>query len=330
MKDEVDGKNLHHGAGFFYTMLSLVATSGIAFCFYLLLSGSYSSWIHLLEIAFALACFTIQLEFIGHAGGHRQLSSKPKVNDRVGLLFTPLVAISQSMWRHEHNKHHGAPNDPAIDLAPRLPLFSFSVEQFLARHPAIQWITRFQAFYFPFLAAVETWGLHITSLIYIYRNRRDRLARLEGLAILAYVVIYATVLIVSPLAWWEEIAFFVVHKWMLGLYMGMVFAPNHKGMEIIERSADVSFLMRQLLTTRNAGFGGLIVTIIFGGLDLQIEHHLFQHIPYHRLGEVRKIVKRYAREYNLPYHEVPVLISFWEFLVHLFHVGQTKMVQEVA
>ncbi len=206
IEKEVDEKNLRRGAGIFFAVLSLVATSGIVFCFYLLATGSYSSWTDLLKIAFALACLTIQLEFVGHAGGHRQVSDIPRVNDMVGLLFTPLVAISQSMWRHEHNKHHGYPNDPAIDLAPRLPLFSFSWEQYLTRHPVIRRITRHQWIYFFILSPVETWGLHITSLIYISRHREDKLARREGLAILAYVVIYAAVLIISPLSWWEAIA----------------------------------------------------------------------------------------------------------------------------
>jgi fatty acid desaturase len=317
------------GALAFFTLLAVGPAVGLFTCAGILRAYPVL-WLALLVIAPISAFFVVQLGFFGHSGGHRQLSEKPLVNDLASIAFEPFVGIVPGMWRKEHNKHHSWPNDPATDFAPRFPLISFSGDQFRSRPRAIRWITKYQAWYFPAVIALEPWGLHITSMIYLWKNRRERLVKLEALAFLAYPLMYLGFLI-PTLGLLEAFAFMFVHKLVAGLYMGMVFAPNHKGMEVIEEKAKVSFLMRQLRTTRNSGFGdSWLITMLFGGLNYQIEHHLFPNVPYHRLGLVRQIVKRHCKLHDLPYYEVSVWRSFSEVKENFSEVGQTRLLPSAA
>ena len=336
IKREVKKSDLRRGAYPFFALISLGSAAGIIVCAYILATISLPGAV-LLLLAVVSAFLVLQLGYLGHAAGHRQVANRPWVNDVIALVFTPLVGISQSMWRTEHNKHHAFPNDTAIDLAPRLPLFSFSKEQFLARHPVIQKITRFQAFYFLPVAPFEPWGLHVTSFLHLWKNRKKFFIKVEAVAVIFYWLLCGAFLaffLVPALGIWGAVGLYVLHKYILGFLMGMAFAPNHKGMELIEASAEVSFLARQLRTTRNTGFGGWIITIWYGGLNYQIEHHLFPDVPYIRLDIVRKVVKRrlglLQKGYNLPYHEVSTYCSYAELLAHLADVAKTRLATEVA
>jgi Fatty acid desaturase len=79
---------------------------------------------------------------------------------------------------------------------------------------------------------------------------------------------------------------------MLGLYLGSVFAPNHKGMPILSRDDDSDFLRRQVLTARNVR-GGRLTDLLLGGLNYQIEHHLFPSMPRPSLRRAQPLVHAY-------------------------------------
>ena len=76
----------------------------------------------------------------------------------------------------------------------------------------------------------------------------------------------------------QALVFIAVHQGLLGLYLGSVFAPNHKGMPILSKDDDSDFLRRQVLTARNVR-GGRLTDLLLGGLNYQIEHHLFPSMP---------------------------------------------------
>ena len=83
-----------------------------------------------------------------------------------------------------------------------------------------------------------------------------------------HFVLYAGVLFyVLPV--WQAVAFIAVHQAVFGFYMGSVFAPNHKGMPIIDKDSNVDFLRRQVLTSRDVR-GHVVTDFIYGGLNYQI------------------------------------------------------------
>jgi fatty acid desaturase len=85
----------------------------------------------------------------------------------------------------------------------------------------------------------------------------------------------AVFVVLSPL---QAVVFLVVQQGLFGVYMGSSFAPNHKGMPVVGQDEKVDFLRRQVLTSRNIR-GSLLTDFALGGLNYQIEHHLFPSMP---------------------------------------------------
>ena len=119
---------------------------------------------------------------------------------------------------------------------------------------------------------------------------------------------------------WQVLAFALVHQGLFGLYYGVVFAPNHKGMLTIDKDNPMDFLHTQVLTTRNVK-PGLIADFWYGGLNHQIEHHLFPMMPRNNLGEARKIIKAFCQQHDISYYETSTSRSYWEILSFLHRVG---------
>ncbi|MEK8169134.1 fatty acid desaturase [Streptomyces sp. M19] len=89
---------------------------------------------------------------------------------------------------------------------------------------------------------------------------------------------YATLLL-SAMSPGKAIVFALVQHALFGLHLGMAFAPNHKGMEMPDPDGDRwGHLQRQVLTSRNVR-GGALTDWFLGGLNYQIEHHLFPSMP---------------------------------------------------
>jgi fatty acid desaturase len=109
-----------------------------------------------------------------------------------------------------------------------------------------------------------------------------------------------------------------VHQALFGIYLGCTFAPNHKGMPM--PTDDLDFLRKQVLTSRNVR-GGRIVDVVLGGLNYQIEHHLFPSMPTPHLHKAQPIVKRFCEEQGISYHETGLIASYGEALRHLHAAG---------
>jgi fatty acid desaturase len=105
-----------------------------------------------------------------------------------------------------------------------------------------------------------------------------------------------------------------------GLYLGSIFAPNHKGMTIIDKESDLGFLYRQVVTARNVK-GRPVTDFWYGGLNYQIEHHLFPSMPRNRLREAQCLIKAFCQEHAIPYYETSMLRSYQEILQYLHHVS---------
>jgi fatty acid desaturase len=112
-------------------------------------------------------------------------------------------------------------------------------------------------------------------------------------------------------------AFLGVQLAVFGVYMGASFAPNHIGMEVVPEGAKLDFLSKQVLTGRNVT-GGFWMTAFMGGLNFQIEHHLFPNMPSGNLRRARPIVKAYCAELGVPYTETTLLQS-WAIVVRYIH-----------
>jgi fatty acid desaturase len=127
----------------------------------------------------------------------------------------------------------------------------------------------------------------------------------------------ALFLVLSP---WQALAFLAIQQGLFGLYMGASFAPNHKGMPIIPTNSKTDFLRRQVLTSRNIR-GGRITDFIFGGLNYQIEHHLFPSMPRPNLRRAQALIRSYCHSHDVAYREDSLPASYAQTLRHLRSVG---------
>ncbi len=148
----------------------------------------------------------------------------------------------------------------------------------------------------------------------IRRYRRTELVLL-ALHVLAYLA--AVLFVLSPV---KALVFVAIHQAVWGLYMGCSFAPNHKGMPTITPGHEMDFLRRQVLTTRNVR-GGWLTDFALGGLNYQVEHHLFPNMPRASLRRAQPIIRAYCERMQVSYTETSLVGSYAAALRYLHELG---------
>jgi fatty acid desaturase len=278
-----------------------------------------NSWTTL-AVALLLGIMFTQLAFIGHDAGHNQVFGTRRRNHLLGLAVgNALIGLSFGWWVPKHNAHHAHPNergrDPDIGegaaLAP-------SDAPGNSRGPLASWLARWQApLFFP-LMLLRSGGMHVLGIKRLLR-RRDHASAVEASLIMLHAALYLTVvlLVLSPL---KALAFVAVQQAVFSLYLGISFAPNHKGMPIIESATQAGYARRQVITARNIS-GGPFTTFMLGGLNRQIEHHLFPSMPRPNLRRVQGLVRDFCAATDLGYREETFAGSFRQILQHLSDAG---------
>ena len=158
---------------------------------------------------------------------------------------------------------------------------SFTEESAAKQRGLMGWITRRQGWLFFPLLLLEGINLHVTSIRSLFERRPVSGRVLELTTIALRISLYVAVVFwVLPLG--MAFAFLGVQLAVFGVYMGASFAPNHKGMPIVPADAKMDFLSKQVLTSRN--ITGRWTTPLMGGLNHQVEHHLFPSMARPHLG----------------------------------------------
>jgi fatty acid desaturase len=102
--------------------------------------------------------------------------------------------------------------------------------------------------------------------------------------------------------------------------MGATFAPNHKAMPLVPADVKLDFLGKQVRTSRNIAGGGW-ATVLMGGLNYQIEHHLFPSMSRPHLRAARILVREHCRSNDVPHVETNLLSSYRTVIGYLNRVG---------
>ena len=309
---------LQDRARWFYLLLftGLVVALGGAVTGLILLGDS---WLQLL-IAGAFGLIFTQFAFLGHEASHRQVLASGPANDRVGrVLATLFVGISYSWWMNKHSRHHANPNKIGKDPDIELDTVSFHPASAATRRGLMAWITRRQGYLFFPLLLLEGVNLHITSIRGLFTRGPLAGRRLElvllGVRLGGFLGVVFWLL---PLG--VAFAFLGVQLAVFGLYMGSSFAPNHVGMPIVPADAKLDFLSKQVRTSRNVS-GGWWATLLMGGLNYQIEHHLFPSMPRPHLARARQLVRDHCRTHNVPYTETSLIQAWGIVISYLNRVG---------
>ncbi len=273
-----------------------------------------NSWWQLLVAVFLAGVFT-QIGFLGHDAGHSQIFRSRRANYAAGLLHGSLgIGLSYGWWVAKHNRHHAHPNTEHADPDIAVSALAFTADQARASRGVTRLVYRYQAYLFFPLLLTEAVHLHVASIrALISRPCRHRAWEAALLAI--HVAGYFTVLflVLPPV---KAVVFAVVQQGLFGLYLGCSFAPNHKGMPILDADDQSDFLRRQVLTSRNVR-GGPLTDFMLGGLNYQIEHHLFPSMPRRNLRRSQPLVAAFCQQHDLPYCHTSLADSYAQALRHL-------------
>jgi fatty acid desaturase len=276
-----------------------------------------NSWFALAVAAFIGLMFA-QLGFIAHDAGHNQIFGTRRRNRLVGLTVgNTLIGLSFGWWVPKHNAHHAHPNepgrDPDVGEGPPPPGAPGEERGFVT-----SWLARWQApLFFP-LMVLRSSGIHILGIQRLV-SRRDRASAIEASLIVLHAALYLTVVfwVLSPL---RALAFIVVQQAVFSVYLGVSFAPNHKAMPLIDPDAACGYARRQVITARNIS-GGRFTTFMLGGLNYQIEHHLFPSMPRPNLPRVQSLVRDFCVTTELGYSEETFVDTFRLIVHHLSLAG---------
>jgi fatty acid desaturase len=277
------------------------------------------SWWQLAVAAFLAVVFT-QVGFLGHDAGHRQISGSRRVSYILGILLGNLgIGLSFGWWVDKHNRHHAHPNTEGADPDIAMRVLAFTAAQARASRGLSRMVFRNQArLFFPLLLG-EAFSVHVAS-IRALASRSSRVRPAEAALLATHLAGYlAVVFLVLPPV--KAVVFILVQQGLFGVYLGASFAPNHKGMPILDAADRSDFLCRQVLTSRNVR-GGWLTDIALGGLNYQIEHHLFPSMPRSNLRRSQPLIREFCRQRGLPYCEASLAGSYAQALRYLAIIGR--------
>ena len=276
------------------------------------------SWYQLL-IAAGLGLIFTQVAFLSHEAAHRQILASGPANDRLGrILANGIGGFSYAWWNAKHTRHHANPNRVGKDPDIEVDTIRFLEEDAAKASRLGALITRKQGWLFFPLLTLEGLNLHYLGVKHLVSRGEVKARWLElGLIVLRFALLLTPIFLFLPLG--MAFAFLGVELAVFGVMMGAAFAPNHKGMPIIARRREA-----RLLLEAGAHLAQhprrLVGDTLMGGLNYQVEHHLFPSMPRPHLAKAREIVMEQCRARDVPYTETSLLAV----LRHRHRVPQSR------
>jgi len=285
--------------------------------FVLMLTGVFSSlWSVLLMwtlMGFGMSGIGLS---VMHDANHGSYSKNKYVNQALGYLSNFLGAYHKN-WKIQHNiLHHSYTNIEGLDGDIKTPVMRFSPNQKRKK------LHKFQLFYAPFFYSIMTiyWSLTKDFEQIVNYKKRDLLisqglnakkaifqVSFNKLWYFALTLVLPIILIALP--WWQITIGFVIMHLICGLTLALIFQPAH----VIEETdffepedkgeMENNWAIHQLKTTANFAGKSIFFSWFIGGLNYQIEHHLFPNICHVHHKKISGIVKRTAEEFNLTYKQ---------------------------
>lgn len=250
-----------------------------------------------------------------HDANHGSYSETPWINDTLGKVLY-FIGGYHVNWKIQHNVlHHSFTNIHGHDEDIEKGIIRFSPDQ--ERKPFF----KYQAFYAPLLYSIMTFYWWIgKDFQQLFRYRKKDLLKGQGktffgalIEILMTKAFYTFItlilpIMVLPIAGWQTFLGFVMMQLMCGLILALIFQPAHVIAETHfyapdeNGSVENNWAIHQMHTTSNFANGSRLFSWFIGGLNYQIEHHLFPNICHVHYKALSKIVKQTAAEFDVPYY----------------------------
>lgn len=309
MREQVRVQGLYVRRYWYYAFYSSLVLGGTVLSLYLITVSSHPLF-QALNGAF-LAFVLVQAGMLGHDGSHGQIFTSRAWNRGFSTMVLGLFGgLSESYWHDKHNAHHThvnhIENDPDLDFP-----FSFSGKQIETTSPFVkQYILPYQHILF-FLAL----PLIYTEMLVMYNLRSVRNPSLKSVCELTLVALHFSILffvLITFLPFESIVVFLVAHVAVSGVYLSLVFAPNHKGMDVLHGENETTW-RHQIELTRNL-YPSHLIFYLCGGLNFQIEHHLFPNLPRPNYWRVQPVVKKFCAENNIEYYET----TWWQSVKEIY------------
>ena len=304
-------------------VISVIASALWAGAGFLAWAATINGWWMVLAFAIValLGVMSAQYGFIAHEAAHRQIFRNNKLNDWTGLILANLFAgLSYGFWLKKHNKHHQRPNQIGEDPDIAIRVLSFTTESKMSKKGIERWFSDRQGYLFPLLLLFTGFDLLLDSVAGLGRKDRSigiRVLEFSLMLIRQFAPYVVLAIMFGP--FWAMAMWFVMMM-SFGFFMGAAFAPNHKGMPLVEKDSSLDFFSRQVLTSRNIK-GSWLKDNLMGGLNYQVEHHLFPSMARPYLRKTHQIVSEYCRQNDVTLVEMNLLASYKTIMKHLNKVG---------
>ena len=293
-------------------MTSALARTLIELLLLLVLLGLFLglSWFAHSLLGLCAGCFGLSMllsrfAFIGHDAGHGAISRKPGINRAVGQVSMTLVTgLAFDEWITRHRSHHRFCQDEERD--PDLAVgFVVSLTEESRRQKGVigEFMARYQFIHVWLLSLFFAHSQRHLSQAGVLRETRK--FGLDALVLVAHFALwFALPCGLLDVAFVDALLAYLIPLFILGPHLAAIFWVNHIGMPLVRDVEAFSFFEHQTLTSRSITNPPLW-NWLFGGLNFQIEHHLFPTVPSARLAAVQEIVRRHFALNAIAYHGVP-------------------------
>jgi linoleoyl-CoA desaturase len=276
---------------------------------------------------------------IMHDANHGAYSTKKWVNRMMGNTLN-LVGGYAPTWRFQHNVlHHTYTNIEGMDED----IDPGGVMRF-SPHAERKYMHRFQWFYAWFFYGLMTFfWVTFKDFAQINRYAKKGILNAEGKSkksmmwetviwkAFYYTYFFTLLILLTDIPiWYLLVGFFVMH-FVAGLILGMIFQPAHVMTETHfplpdeQNTLENAFAVHQMLTTANFARNNRVLSWFVGGLNYQVEHHLFPYVCHIHYRKIAPIVKATAEEYGLPYYEQKTFVgALWNHTKMLYRLGRIE------
>ncbi len=253
--------------------------------------------------ALALALAWQQGGWLAHDIVHHAVFPTRRAGDLVGVaLGGLLLGFSADWWRHKHNTHHALPNvlgaDTDIDT---MPLLSFDERDLDGASPLARTMVRAQLVTALPIVAFARINWVAQSALWALRAPRVRMRGHELAALALHHAGTVAALALLP-SWGARVGFYLLAQLASGVMIGTVFLVGHNARPMLRRDEAPGFYELQCAASQNvrAPRG---TAWFFGGLEKQVEHHLFPIMPRHNLGRMSDAVRALCERHGVTYTE---------------------------
>ena len=254
---------------------------------------------------------------IAHDANHGSYSRRPAINRLLASLWD-LSGPSSLVWRYSHNlQHHIYTNIPGIDGD----IDKASILRFSPCDPLLPF-HRYQHWYAPFLYALSTlnWVFYSDYVWFFKEWRGGKMSASETALFFGFKVANLALFLLLPLfflsaPFWQILCGFLALHFTAGIFSALVFQLGHlvEGVGYVKpddgRRIPSDWISHEMMTTSNCATDSRWLSHLIGGLNFQIEHHLFPHVCHVHYAGIADLVKETAKEFDLPYNEIPTFLQ---------------------